>query len=160
MGSPARWEGSDVVAAGCAPAPAVAVLARAAARTVAAAFAVAAVHDDFDVRIVPVVLDEAAEAWTGDNAVEVLTAIWDRKESLGLASILLPKMQDFKNSELKLIARASASFLALIWVADSMPSASQPTRLLLAAIRLMEKTRWRMVEGFCLSGVSAGVLKT
>lgn len=52
-------------------------------------------------------LNEAAEAWTKDNAVEVLTAIWDRKEELGLASILLPKLQDFKKSELKVIARAA-----------------------------------------------------
>lgn len=52
-------------------------------------------------------LNEAAEAWTKDNAVEVLTAIWDRRESFGKASILLPKLQDFKKSELKVITRAA-----------------------------------------------------
>lgn len=52
-------------------------------------------------------LVEAGDAWTKDNAVEVLTGIWDRRESLGQASILLPKLQDYKNSELKMIAHAA-----------------------------------------------------
>lgn len=52
-------------------------------------------------------MDEAGEAWTKDNAVDVLTAIWDRKEELGAASILMRKLQDSKNSELKVVARAS-----------------------------------------------------
>lgn len=52
-------------------------------------------------------MDKAAEAWTNDNAVEVLTGIWDRKEELGLANMLLPKLQDSKEAELRVIARAS-----------------------------------------------------
>ena len=55
------WVGwSDVELARSAPPPPVAGLARAAAGAVAAPLAVAAVHDDLDVRVVPVVLDEAA----------------------------------------------------------------------------------------------------
>lgn len=54
-------------------------------------------------------MDKAAEAWTKDDAVEVLTGIWDRKEELGLANILLPKLQDSKEAELRVVAHASAA---------------------------------------------------
>lgn len=53
-------------------------------------------------------MTKAAEAWTKDNAVEVLTGIWDRQEELGLAHILLPKLQDSKEAELRVVAHASA----------------------------------------------------